>query len=330
MNYCNSCLKENIDGFCKDCLKKLFDGKKVSPILSFSRPEFNDAKIENGSRLSISGVQIKHSLKLEDGSLVLKERGGEYILKPVPTGSFQNLNQAPANEHVTMQIASQVFGIKTAVNAIVQFSDGEYAYLTRRFDLKRNGDKYLQEDFGQVARRTEETHGKNYKYDFSYEEIAELIKKYVGAYPVEIEKFYKLILFNYLVCNGDAHLKNFSLYRNDEYGDYLLTPAYDLLNTSLHVPGEPDTALELFKNGFMTEAYQQGSKYTRDDFYEFGIRTGMRDIREGRIIMEFLAKTRGIQEMVNRSFLNDTMKTNYLEGVKSRIERIKYSYKSEN
>lgn len=330
MIYCNSCLKENIDGFCKDCLKKMFDGKKVSPILSFSRPDFNEAKIESGSRLSISGVQIKHSLKLEEVKLVLKEKGGEYILKPVPTGSFQNLDQAPANEHITMQIASQVFGIKTAVNSIVQFSDGEHAYLTRRFDLKSNGDKYLQEDFSQVAQRTEETHGKNYKYDFSYEEIAGLIKKYVGAYPIELEKYFRIVLYNYLVCNGDAHLKNFSLYRNDEYGDYLLTPAYDLLNTSLHVPGERDTALELFKDDFMTEAYQQGSKYTQDDFYEFGIRIGLRNIRIEKIFKEFLSKTSEIQEIVNKSFLKQEMKGKYLEGVRSRIDRIKYSYKSEN
>ena len=45
-----------------------------------------------------------------------------------------------ANEHVTMQIASQVFGIETPPNAVVRFTDGELAYIVKRFD-RRNGQK---------------------------------------------------------------------------------------------------------------------------------------------------------------------------------------------
>ena len=83
-------------------------------------------------------------------------------------------------------------------------------------------EKTLQEDFAQIAERTEETHGKNYKYDFSYEEMAELLKRYVNAYSIEVEKYFNIIFFNYLFSNGDSHLKNFSLFRNEKYGDYLL------------------------------------------------------------------------------------------------------------
>ena len=109
-----------------------------------------------------------------------------------------------------------------------------------------NGNKLLQEDFAQLANRSEENAGKNYKYDYSYEEMAELMKRYVAAYPVEIEKLYSLIIFNYLICNGDAHLKNFSLFRNEQFGDYTLTPAYDLMNSRIHINIEPDTSLDLF------------------------------------------------------------------------------------
>jgi serine/threonine-protein kinase HipA len=52
------------------------------------------------------------------------------------------------------------------------------------------------------------TPGKSYKYDASYEEIGDLIRKHVAANPVELERFFQLVVFNYLIGNGDAHLKN--------------------------------------------------------------------------------------------------------------------------
>ena len=322
MSYCNGCLKDGIEGFCPKCRRELFDGKNIPAMLNFSRPKFNEYKMEKGQKLSISGVQIKHSLKLENLELIMTERGGEYILKPLPTGPFQNLTETPANEHITMQIARQVFRIETAISALIKFNDGELAYLVKRFDIKPDGTKYLQEDFAQIAQKTEENSGPNYKYDFSYEEIAGLMKKNVAAYPVEIEKYFRLVLFNYFICNGDAHLKNFSLYRNDEFGDYLLTPAYDLLNTSLHVPNESDTALELFRDGFVTESYKAGSKFTENDFTEFGRRIGIRESRVQNILKEFSQKYSFIKLLVEKSFLNAETKLLYLSKVKSRMERI--------
>jgi serine/threonine-protein kinase HipA len=267
---CPGCLKETVETYCGKCRRKLFDGRKVNHLLSFSRPEFNEIKRERSGKLSISGIQVKHSLKLESNELILTEKGGEYILKPIPSGQFKNLNAVPANEHLTMQIAAQIFGIPTAKNAVIFFLDMEMAYITKRFDVQTDSKRLLQEDFAQLAQLTEETGGKNYKYDYSYEQIAELMKNYIGAYSIEVEKYFKVILFNFLVCNGDAHIKNFSIYRNEKYGDYLLTPFYDLLNTSIHIPNEQDTALELFKDDFMTEGYKFSSKYSKDDFYEFG------------------------------------------------------------
>ncbi len=322
LNNCPGCLAEGFASYCPNCIKKLFGGKKLSHTLNFTRPEFNKIKIDSQRRLSLSGIQIKHSLRIEDNELRLTEKNGQYILKPVPSGQFNNLDQVPANEHLTIQIASQVFNIKTAVNGIIFFADNEMAYITKRFDVVDENKKLLQEDFAQIAGRTEETHGRNYKYDFSYEEIAGLIKKYVSAYPVEIEKYFRIILFNYLISNGDSHLKNFSLYRNQTYGDYLLTPFYDLLNTSLHVPGETDTALELFKDGFQTEAYKAGSKYTRPDFVEFARRIGINDTRCSKIMNEVTGKPDQAEALISRSFLNDEMKELYLKSYRGKLKRL--------
>ena len=69
------------------------------------------------------------------------EERGQYILKPIPR-DLKKVDQAPMNEHLTMQLAEQVFGLLTAANALVFFSDGTPAYLTRRFDWTRNDRKW--------------------------------------------------------------------------------------------------------------------------------------------------------------------------------------------
>ena len=323
INRCPGCLEPENNTYCKKCIKKLFNGKKVSHILNFDRPEFDRIKKEQGGRLSLSGIQIKHALKLENNNLILIEKKGEYILKPIPSGLFINLDQLPANEHLTMQIASRSYKINTAANAVIFFSDGEIAYITKRFDILPNGSKLLQEDFAQISERTEETHGRNYKYDSDYEEIAALIKKYVKAYAVEIESYFRIIIFNYLFSNGDAHLKNFSLYRNDTYGEYMLTPFYDLLNTSLHVPGEKDTALELFTDGFETEQFRAGSKYTKPDFIEFADRIGINKIRFNKIYDNMLNGSSEVENLVSQSFLKDSLKSQYLNTYLHRLDRLK-------
>ena len=140
----------------------------------------------------------------------------------------------PANEHLTMQIARQIFKIETAENALIFFADGTPAYITKRFDINLDGTKNAQDDFASLAGKTPQTHGEHYKYSGNYLDLFELMKYYLPAYRSESPKLLKLILFNYLFSNGDAHLKNFSITETD-LGDYRLSPAYDLLNSRIHV-----------------------------------------------------------------------------------------------
>ncbi len=116
---CPGCLRSGYETYCNSCKQMLFNNEKVSHILNFTRPEFNKIKREKSGSLSISGIQIKHSVKLINKELVLSEEKGEYILKPIPTGSYENLGQVPANEHLTMQIASQIYNLNVADNGII-------------------------------------------------------------------------------------------------------------------------------------------------------------------------------------------------------------------
>jgi len=321
---CAGCFREQeIEGYCKKCLKELFNGQKVNHVLPFNSPykEESDLYTNLTKKMSISGVQVKYSMRLEEGKLILTEKGGQYILKPIFSGQFKNLDQAPANEHLTMQIARQFFKITVPPNAIIYFSDHSPAYLVRRFDVKPDGLKYQQEDFAQIAQVTEETHGKNYKYDLSYEELGTLVKKHISMHKVEIEKFFRLVLFNYVFSNGDAHVKNFSMIQTD-VGDYVLTPAYDLLCTRLHAPDESDMALTLFKDGF-SDAYHAQGFYTDFDFLLLGKKLGIKDTRVVKIINEFKANDNGIIAFIDKSFLREELKTSYKEFYKDKVKRFK-------
>ena len=286
---------------------------RVPDVLPFTKADLRlPMAIRKGQRNSISGVQAKVLLSIVDGKFEVVESGGDFILKPVPEDSRSRFAaDIPANENVTMQIASRLFRIQTAANKCVRFADGELAYLTRRFD-RRDGVSVRQEDMCQIAGRSEETHGEAYKYDFSYEEMAELIRMACPAAGVELPKVFRQILFDYLFANGDAHLKNFSVYESD-LGDYVMTPAYDLLNTILHYPGDLTfMALSLFKDAdFATPEFENLGYYSTADFIVLGRAYGLDENSVRGMLDEFRTRAPQVEAMVEQSLLSQDAKREY-------------------
>lgn len=317
---CHSCLQECSGDFCRACSKRLFGFTRFSATLPFTMPELR-AKCNRHYRISISGVQQKFSLRVNNAALELTDNGGTFILKPATSALFDNTREMPANEHVCMQIARQVFHIETADCAFVKFQDGTPAYITKRFDVSVNG-KIPQEDFAQVAGLSPGEKGSGYKYDYSYEEIANLMERYVSTYSTDAEKFLKLILFNYVICNGDAHVKNFSIYAPNNDGIYKLTPAYDLLNTALHVQELGRTALELFKDDYETDFYKANAFYGKADFLELARRIGIREIRAERILTEICSKQKEAFELLERSYLGKRCQKKFKSLMKDRLKAL--------
>lgn len=318
MNFrCYSTLADiPMDGFSSAARRALAGGAgRVLPhVLPFVRADLRlPAATRKSRRNSISGVQTKVLLSLVDGVFTLVDSGGDFILKPVPDDSESRFAaDIPANEHVTMQIAAQVFGMATAANACVRFADGELAYLTRRFD-RREGLAVRQEDLCQVAGRSEETHGGAYKYDFSYEEMADVIRSVCPAARVELPKVFRQLFFDYLFGNGDAHLKNFSVYESG-LGDYVMTPAYDLLCTSLHYPHDLTfMALSLFRDpDFMTPDFETLGYYSLPDFIALGRAYEVNERRVRALVNEFREKATAAERLVRRSFLTREAQDEYL------------------
>jgi serine/threonine-protein kinase HipA len=320
IRYCPGTLSAGFNTYSRTALNRVFYGKKLSHILPYdsptSNPETDRLFEENRNRMSISGVQEKFSVLLDKNKLRLihENEQGTHILKPIP-GAGKKRDQMPANEHLTMQIARQVYGIETAENALIFFKDGKPAYITKRFDVHEDGSKLAQDDFASLAKRTPQTHGEHYKYLGSYLDVFDLMRNYLTTYKIEAPKLFRLLLFNYLFSNGDAHIKNFSILETP-FGDYRLSPAYDLLNSRLHIE-DNDVALD---DGLLPRNLAQGKIGLQ--FAQLAEKAEIPEQTFQGIMAFMVSKSEFVEKMVSASFLNDTTKRNYFQSFQGRLKQL--------
>lgn len=305
MAQCNGCLKDNISGFCSSCERILFNRSKVSPQLKFNWEDISKRIDGQPMGFSISGVQRKGFIGKPRGvelipKMSVKEKS-QYIIKPL-LSRFNIPDESPANEHATMQIAKQLFGIKIAECAFMNFANGAPAYITRRFDYNDNGEKLNQEDFASVLKAADKYKSK------SYQDVGEWLS------PLNRIDFLRILIFNFLTGNGDVHLKNISLLETAD-GDMMLSPSYDLMNTKIHLTDNL-MALNLFEE-FEQTSLPLGKiyRYNSEDFIEFGKRLKIKDSIITRIIDTFNNKENEVLAMVDKSFLSDVAKNLYKTNV---------------
>ena len=165
---CPSTLMNGFSGYSPRAAKMLFDGVEVSPFIDINFEDEQDLRqaMDNMNNMSISGAQEKFAAVIDHGKIRLSHKGEQatYILKPAPFNlSLSTRKQIPANEHLTMQIASQVYGIRTAMNGLCFSNKGQPVYITKRFDVTDGVKDCLQEDFASILQMTEEGSDSNFK-----------------------------------------------------------------------------------------------------------------------------------------------------------------------
>jgi serine/threonine-protein kinase HipA len=228
----------------------MFDAKEL-PKADFSLAQISLEAQKMAGKLSISGVQPKLSVmwdKKKNLLVPVAERGA-YILKP-QTQSFPNI---PENEQCCMDMA-QMLGIDIPAHSLVPLKDGSLSYVVARFDRKGRK-KIHQEDFAQIL-------GRDDKYKGSVEEIGRVLKQVSSVPGLDVQLFFERVVFNFLIGNGDAHLKNYSIFYINE-NEARLTPAYDLVSSKLVIPGEEDSALVINgkKNRLSGQDFQDLARY---------------------------------------------------------------------
>lgn len=309
MSKCLYCYKDLADGevdFHKGCARKFF-GMQHAPELPYSLNDLDYLATQViKSQTTLTGVQAKLSLHLDrhEGSRRLTIVGlwGDYIFKP-QTQTYKNL---PENEDLTMHLA-EIAKIKVVPHTLIRLQDGTLGYLTKRIDRTSDGDKIPMEDMCQLTERQTE-----YKYRSSYEQIAKVITKYSYVPLLDLTDFYEQIFFSWIVGNNDMHLKNFSLY--NPKGNWLLTPAYDLLNVSIANPDDTEE-LALTLNG-------RKKHIKKEDFLNAMSLSGIAP----KVFENMLEKYRKLlprfNKMIDQSFLDDESKDVYKQGIASRLCKI--------
>lgn len=292
MNKCLFCYKPLGHGevdYHKGCARKIFE-TAVVPELPYTRENLKELAREIvTSSTTVTGVQAKLSLDIARGRKNEPQRftivglWGRFILKP-QTDRYANL---PENEDLVMHLA-EVAGIKTVPHSLIRFADGELCYITRRVDRTKHGGKVAMEDMCQLSERLTED-----KYKGSYERIAKLIRQYSSAPLLDIVNFWEVVVFSWLTGNADMHLKNFSLFKPS--ANYMLTPAYDLLSTSIVMP-EDDEELALTLNG-------KKKKIKREDFEKAMRDSGMDDKAISNVFMRFSKALPKWEAVIRESFL---------------------------
>lgn len=296
--------------------------RDLPAVLDATRAQLVAGDAPPQTRLSISGAQTKVSLRLEGGRLVPVETGGEFILKPIPSLPARTpfLEDVPENERLTMSIASGVFGIAAPRCALVRLADGEPAYLVERFD-RVGGRKLRQEDFCQLLDRTAGPDGESFKYDGSYEQVGRLLRERSADPSADLAELFRRVAFCYALSNGDAHLRNFSLLETPD-GAFRLSPAYDLLCTSMHFPGETPLALDLFADDTETDFFARNGFHGRPDFLELARRYGLDAGFAASVLDAFAARRADVAAAVAASALSPGARDDYLRRLDDRLRAL--------
>lgn len=228
MKRCFYCGDESRSDYHPRCSRELF-GVSTPPLVDVELAKLHTLGLAMVGHTSLSGVQRKISVRLnaDRATLQVAAEGGQYLLKP----QAQTYPFLPENEYVSMRLA-QLTGVDVAPCGLVRLKDDSIAYIVRRFDRLQAGQKLHQEDFCQLAEKSPKQ-----KYEGSAELCLRLLQTYADEPLAEVLKLYRLLVVGWWIGNGDMHLKNLSLLR-DEDQVHRLSPAYDLVCTRLLIEGD--------------------------------------------------------------------------------------------
>lgn len=179
---------------------------------------------------AIAGVQPKVLAYLHD-KVTLSNK--EYIIK-----SFgEEYPHLAENEYFCMK----ALGYAEINTAKFWLSKSKKLFIVDKFTYKKEENSfYAFEEFCTLF----ELHNDK-KYYGSYEKIAKVISKISTQKLEDLQQFYKMTVMNFLLKNGDAHLKNFGILYEEGMQERFLAPAYDVVNTLVYLPRDKP-ALTMF------------------------------------------------------------------------------------
>jgi len=306
--YCYQELEAGQVDFHPGCARKFF-GNDTAPILPYMRDNISElARQVIRTSASVTGVQAKMSLdvnrggKNEPAKFTIVGLWGKYIFKP-QSAKYPYL---PELEDLTMKMA-EVARIRTARHTLIRLADGELGYLTLRMDRGRKGEKISMLDMCQLTNRLTE-----HKYYGTYQQLAETIKKYSSVPMLDVQRYWEVVMFSWITGNSDMHCKNFSLVDTGG-GEYVLSPAYDLLAVLLADPTDTEEMAMSFEVGGAK------SDFDRNTFTTAFTQSGIPAAVANKMIERMKGNLPEWEKLISQSFLSEKMKTDYCHLLNQRI-----------
>ncbi len=204
------------------------------------------AGILTKTHISLTGASGKVGLYYDDISKKWFLPHGEAPSTHIIKQSHVRLDNIVINEQLVMLTAKKL-GIKTAASDVIkpeENNDNTLLFSTKRYDrtmdksLLKIGDhirpyRLHQEDFSQMMGISSDD--KYEKENMGYlKNIFDIIRQ--NSYsPIEDQnELWDRIIFNYLIGNTDAHIKNFSIIYDKNLCRKKLAPAYDMISTVVY------------------------------------------------------------------------------------------------
>jgi len=233
---------------------------------------------------AISGIQPKTIAILKDKQ---KFESKEYIIKTWGE-EFKDL---ALNEYFCLKTVQKA-GIKIPN---IYLSKNNKFLLVEKFTLKEDGSYYGFEEILSLMDKNKDS-----KYDGSYEQVAKIIYQFASDKKKSLKDFYKTVIMNYLLKNGDAHLKNFGLLFEDNFSNIFYAPAYDIVNTVVYIHKDKPA---LMLNG-------KKIWWGRDELIKFGQKSCMLTKKEANAFFDecYEALILGINELENYVSTNPDFK----------------------
>lgn len=220
---------------------------------SYTRPLLRS----EGIRLSLAGAQPKLAIRIDEKSrkffLPNKKNMSTHIIKP-PITWVEGIDDFFYNELFCLRLFSRMFMLNVHCDTL--HSSNIDALVIKRYDRTFNEatntlERIHQEDTCQAMSISSKN---KYQKENGRSSIKNIINFFREKKIYGEEYFLKIVIFNYLIGNSDAHGKNFSIlhffnnknnninivsynhYFNNNRPNLYLAPAYDLVSTCIYHP----------------------------------------------------------------------------------------------
>lgn len=215
------------------------------------------AELVAKSHLSLTGasgkVGLYYNQQNQQWYLPIGSAPSTHIVKQ----SHVRLNSIVTNEQLAILTAKKV-GIDVPDTFIINtgnFADEDVLFATARYDRVWSHNPVMtgnlpmplrlhQEDFGQAlgipATAKYERQGQHH-----FQDMFHILRRY-SSDPIQDQlKLWDLVVFNFLLGNTDAHLKNYSLLHGQNPKSVRLAPAYDLVSTTAYKSSTRDMSFRI-------------------------------------------------------------------------------------